>query len=115
MPKANKGGDTRAKAAANGKKVGRPSKDKIVLPTLSKQLAIDLYNDSSTKQRWEELRNAVDAKGQKLYEIRFRVEREIQNHAAGMPVQPVDHNTKVELSGRAVFVLERIGTRGTKK
>jgi hypothetical protein len=109
MKTSGKGGDTRAQAAANGKKVGRPAKEKVVTPTLSKQLAIDLYQDKKTRERWEKLRDASDES------LRFQVEREIQNQAIGKPVQPVDHNAKVELSGRAVFVLERIGTRGGKK
>jgi len=115
MKTSGKGGDTRAQAAANGKKVGRPAKEKVVAPVLTKQLAIELYEDKSTKERWEELRDAKLPNGTADMTLRFRVETEIQDQAIGKPVQPVDHNAKVELSGRAVFVLERIGTRGAKK
>jgi hypothetical protein len=88
MKTSGKGGDTRAQAAANGKKVGRPAKEKVVLPVLAKQLAIDLYQDKKTRERWEKLRDASDES------LRFQVEREIQNQATGKAVQPVEVGQK---------------------
>lgn len=76
-----RGGDRRAAAARNGKKVGPKPKPKIQAPVLSKSLAIELYQDPSTRQRWEKLRNAKDQR------LRFDVEREISHQAIGRPMQ----------------------------
>jgi len=77
---------------------GRPAKPKVVLPVLSKQLAIDLYLDPSTKKRWQELRDAKTLKGEPDLDLRFRVEREIQDQAAGKSVQPISHKTDGPIS-----------------
>lgn len=106
-----KGGDTTSKAAANGKKVGRPAKEKVTLPVLTKQLAIDLYSDRSTKKRWQALRDATLPSGKPDWALRFRVETEIQDQATGKPVQPVEHQTTQPLQVRVT--VEHIGARAS--
>src|SRR5271157_2233360 len=92
-----------------GKKLGRKPKETIVLPVLSKQLAIELYTDPSTRKRWQDLRDAQTLKGEPDNDLRFRVEREIQDQAAGKPVQPVDHNPQNQPIAINVNI-RRIGT-----
>jgi hypothetical protein len=106
------GGNTKDQAAANGKKVGRPAKEKITLPVLTKQLAIDLYSDKTTKKRWQELRDATLPSGKPDWSLRFRVETEIQDQATGKPVQPVDHNPQQQPVVVRVLV-EHIGARAS--
>lgn len=82
-----RGGNRSAQAAANGKRMGRPRKEKPIVAVLDKGLAIELYSDPSTKKRWEQLRDAKDAV------LRFQVEREIAHQAVGKPVQAITHQT----------------------
>jgi hypothetical protein len=107
-----RGGSRKAQAEANGKKVGRPAKEKVVLPVLTKQLAIDLYRDKSTKERWEKLRDATLVNGMPDMALRFRVECEIQDQATGKSVQPVDHNPDNKPAIVRVLV-EHIGARAS--
>lgn len=81
---------------------GRPAKPKIEAPRLTKSLAIELYQDASTRKRWEKLRNAKDQR------LRFDVEREISHQAIGRPVQALVHKSPEPL--KVNVTIRRIGS-----
>jgi hypothetical protein len=85
------------------KGAGRPTKEKIEVKPLTKDLAQKLYLDPSTEKRWAKLRDSKDAR------LRFDVEKEIQNQAIGKAVQPVAHGDAKGGPVKVNVTIRRVG------